>query len=285
MRQFVSTLILALALPFFAAAQDNPLANVSPSPGYCSIFHSWGFIGDSLASGEAEYIKPDGKKGYRDIYEYSWGQRMCALMGVSGTNYTRGGETSKGWIEDFWDTSLDRLDGLCAKDRRHQAYIIALGVNDRSRIGQAGWEGWTVGSIEKDVDLSDYSRNAVSFAGCYAGIIQRIKSIQPQAKFFLVTNPSEKEHAAEMNEVIRGMAKTFSNVYVLDIAKYAMDQYHQGSQWRKDHYAYGHLSPAGYEYTAWMFLTYIDWIIRHDMDAFRYVSLIGTGLGPEESGR
>ena len=33
------------------------------------------------------------------------------------------------------------------------------------------------------------------------------------------------------------------------------------------------------------YYTDFDDFIRHDMDAFRYVSLIGTGLGPEESGR
>lgn len=261
-----------------SSTDENPIAVVSQNPGYCSIFHSWGFIGDSLCSGEAEYIKEDGKKGYRDIYEYSWGQRMCALMGVHGKNYSKGGETTKGWINNFWDHSLDKFDGMCAKDERHQAYIIALGVNDSSRFGKEGWEDWSVGSVESDVNMEDYSKNAVSFAGCYAGIIQRIKSIQSDAKFFVVTMPRNNGKCPEMNEVIRSMASSFSNVYVIDLAKYAMDQYASDSQWRKDHYAYGHLSPAGYEYTAWMFMTYIDWIIRHNMDDFRYVSLIGTGL-------
>ena len=42
----------------------NPISNISPNPGFCSIFHYWGFIGDSLCSGEFEYTRPDDKTGY-----------------------------------------------------------------------------------------------------------------------------------------------------------------------------------------------------------------------------
>ena len=40
----------------------------------------------------------------------------------------------------------------------------------------------------------------------------------------------------------------------------------------------GHLTPAGYQVTAWIMMNYIDWIIRHNMDDFRQVAYIGTGL-------
>lgn len=80
---------------------ENPIGMVSQHPGYCSIFHSWGFIGDSLCSGEHEYHKPDGSKGYIDLYDYSWGQRICSATGAKGENYSQGGETVRGWIEHF----------------------------------------------------------------------------------------------------------------------------------------------------------------------------------------
>ena len=51
-------------------AQVNPIAQISKNPGWCTIFHKWGFIGDSLCSGEHEYIREDGKKGWNDNYEY-----------------------------------------------------------------------------------------------------------------------------------------------------------------------------------------------------------------------
>ena len=85
------------------------------------------------------------------------------------------------------------------------------------------------------------------------------------------------EHAG-YNEAVRKMAEIFENVYVIDLDRYASDQYAKDGEWRRDYYLHGHLSPAGYEYTAWMFLTYIDWIIRNDMDAFKDVGFIGTDL-------
>ena len=34
----------------------------------------------------------------------------------------------------------------------------------------------------------------------------------------------------------------------------------------------------GYELTARMVMSYIDYIIRHNMDDFKHVGLIGTGI-------
>ena len=75
---------------------ENPIAVVLQQPGFCSIFRSWGFIGDSLCSGEHEYHKSDGSKGYADLYEYSWGQFICYATGAKGDNYSQGGETARG---------------------------------------------------------------------------------------------------------------------------------------------------------------------------------------------
>ena len=40
----------------------------------------------------------------------------------------------------------------------------------------------------------------------------------------------------------------------------------------------GHLNAMGYEYTARMFMTYIDWIIRNNYEDFKEVAFIGTKL-------
>ena len=40
----------------------------------------------------------------------------------------------------------------------------------------------------------------------------------------------------------------------------------------------GHLNAAGYQYTAWLMMSYIDWIIRHNMQDFSQAAFIGTGL-------
>ena len=277
-------IIVLLAVITFSAAsyakEENPLANVSSNPGLCGIFHKWGFIGDSLSSGEFEYKKPDGSNGYYDAYPYSWGQRMCALMGTKGDNYSKGGETAYGWISHFWDKPDNKNGNICAKDDPKQAYIIALGVNDVRMKTKPGKEFYQLGSFDTDVNPGDYSLNAQTFIGCYAGIIQRVRSIEPRCRIFLVTMPRVNggEEKVEYNKAIRHMADIFDNIYILDLEKYVPDQYVQGSEWRKKYYLRGHLSPAGYEYTAWMFLTYIDWIIRNDMDAFKDVGFIGTDL-------
>lgn len=247
---------------------ENPIGVISQNPGYCSIFHSWGFIGDSLCSGEHEYHKPDGSKGYADLYEYSWGQRICAAIGAKGDNYSQGGETARGWITRFWDNPRNGNHNIDAKAAPKQVYVIALGVNDTYRKHP-------VGNIEADINKDDYTKNAQAYAGCYAGIIQRLQSIQPDAKIFVVTRPREKNTDERYNQVVRRMADIFENVYVIDLYKYA-PSYEKGSEFRDQYFMGGHLNAAGYQYTAWMIMTYIDWIIRHNMKDFEQVAFIGT---------
>lgn len=248
----------------------NPIAVISQDPGFCGIFHFWGFIGDSLCSGEHESHLQNGQKGYFDLYDYSWGQRMCAATGTKGDNYSQGGETTKGWIEHFWNNPNNRNNNIDAKADPKQAYIIALGVNDRNCK-------FPVGDIEKDVNTADFQKNADTFAGCYAGIIQRVKSIQPDAKIFVVTDPGRYDNNENnpYNEVIRGMAKKFTNIYVLDIAKYGPD-YGPDSDFHHKYFTGGHLNAMGYQFTAWMFMTYINRIINDNPKDFEQVAFIGT---------
>lgn len=246
----------------------NPIQVISQFPGYCSIFHTWGFIGDSLCSGEHEAHKDDGKKLYIDLYDYSWGQRICAATGTKGDNYSQGGETTYGWIEHFWNKPKNRNHNIDAKADPKQAYIIALGVNDK-------YKKHPVGDVKTDICLDDYNKNANTYAGNYAGIIQRVKSIQPDAKFFVVTRPKENNQANPYNDVVREMANLFENVYVIDLEKYA-PSYKKGGEIRKKFFLGGHLNAMGYQYTAWMFMTYIDWIIQHNWKDFEQTAFIGT---------
>lgn len=251
-------------------AGDVPLVQITQQPGFAGILHTWGFIGDSLSSGEFESHNADGSLGYNDMYAYSWGQCLCRATGTTGDNYSQGGETAGGWIEHFWDNPSNRNNNICAKDDPKQAYIIALGVNDCNRGDEAG-------NPETDINLDDYTKNASTFAGHYGGIIQRVKSIQPDAKIFVVTQPRDGNNWREYPDVIRKMADIFTNVYVIDLQKYSPD-YSPGSSFHENYYMGGHLNAAGYQYTAWIMMNYIDWIIRHNMADFAQASYIGTGL-------
>lgn len=168
----------------------------------------------------------------------------------------------------FWNAPKNNNHNIDAKADPKQAYIIALGVNDTYRKHP-------VGDVDTDVNLQDFTKNAQTYAGCYAGIIQRIQTIQPNAKIFVVTRPREQNTNEAYNEVVRRMAILFKNVYVIDLYKYA-PSYEKGKDFRNQFFLGGHMNAAGYEYTAWMIMTYIDWIIRNNMKDFEQVAFIGT---------
>lgn len=248
------------ALPIL---NNSPLDIIKQEPGFATIIHDWGFIGDSLASGEMQCFEGSVQK-FIDMYEYSWGQRLCALCGSEGYNFSYGGQTTKGWIESIREP--DRCwEG--AKSNIKQAYIIALGTNDRV-------QSYPVGDAETDIDIDDYNNNSETFAGYYGGIIQRIKSVQPRAIIFVATLANEGNNSSiPYNDQIRKMPNIFDNVFLIDrwvyCPKYAGD-------FRKNYYMNGHLNPAGYQWEAYMFATYIDWIIRKNYDKFIDCALIGT---------
>ena len=245
------------------ALSENPLEVIKQTPGFAGIFREWGFVGDSLSSGEHEYLKDDGKKGYLDLYEYSWGQFICYATAAEGVNFSKGGLTCRSWINRFWDQ---------AREDPKQAYIIALGVNDR-------YKKYKVGDLAVDMVPDDFTKNADTFAGNYAGIIQRIKSIQPDAKIFVATmykKSDEKYNRSieEYNDVIRQMETVFPNVYTIDLYTYAPIN---DSEFRDRYYNGGHNNAAGYIYSSWIMMTYIDWIVRQDFRDFAEVALIGKG--------
>ena len=270
MNSIRKTVLAALALALISTglnAQENPIAQISKNPGWCSIFHKWGIIGDSLCSGEHEYTRADGKKGWNDNYEYSWGQRMVAAIGgAEGENYSQGGETAKGWIDHFWNYPLNRNADVDAKARPKQVYIIALGENDANVKAEPG-------DPLTDINREDYNLNADTFSGNYGGIIQRVKSIQPDARFFVVTMPkSDSKAKAELNKRIRKMPEIFDKVYLIDLEKYAPDYW--AEDFRSRYFVLGHMNAAGYQWTAWMFMTYIDWIVENNIEDFADIAFV-----------
>ncbi|MDD6436716.1 MAG: SGNH/GDSL hydrolase family protein [Prevotella sp.] len=251
--------------------EGGPLDTIHSTPGFTAIFSSWGFIGDSLCSGEMESLDNNGKKGYHDMYNFSWGQFICRACGVEGYNFSHGGQTAKGWIEEAGERGW-----AFAKTHPKQAYIIAMGVND-FRLK------YKTGDLSTDVNKTDYTKNAPTYAGYMAGIVQRIQSIQPRAKIFVVTRPKEKAEGNDWdcyNEVVRQLPKYFKNIYVIDLYRYAPVY----DKEFKDHYFVGgHMNVMGYQLTANMFMTYIDWIIRKNYKEFKQSAFIGTNLSYPET--
>ena len=164
--------------PFMKIEGEKPLENLVSDGGFCGIFRTVACVGDSLASGEFESTKEDGSTGFHDFYDYSWGQYMARMGGFKCINMSRGGMTAREYIETFAEEN-----GYFSPDLKAQAYIIALGVNDLV-YSKPFIE---VGSTD-DICREDYTKNAKTFVGYYAQIIQRYKEIEPDAKFFLATS-------------------------------------------------------------------------------------------------
>ena len=243
----------------FFPEEEQPLERLLPDGGFCGIFRTIGCVGDSLSSGEFQTRKKDGSWRYNDMYEYSWGQYIARATGSTVYNFSKGGMTAKKYIDSFaeergfWDPKL-----AC------QAYIIALGANDKNHIQP--------GSL---ADL-EQSEPQETFVWYYNEIIRRLKEIQPNAKFFLMTQPGRDEQTNERNrpfsEAVRQLAGYHTNCYLMDMARYhpVVDDFCREKFWLN-----GHINPAGYILEAKLIMSYMDYIIRHNIRDFDYVGFIG----------
>ena len=247
---------------------EQPLDRLVCGYSRTSIFRTIAFIGDSLSSGEFERKNEKGARCYHDMFEYSWGQYIARKNGLFAYNFSRGGMTAKEYLDSFAESM-----GYWDADKACQAYVIALGVND---IYNRHME---IGSIE-DIDVNDWRNNKPTFAGYYGQIISRYKEISPDAKFFFVTfpksdNPDRLESSQKMIDLLYKLTEIFDHSFVIDLWQYG-PVYDQ--QFKDNFYLLGHMSPAGYIFTARIIDSYIDYIIRHNPDEFRTTGFIGSGI-------
>ena len=250
---------------------EKPLDNIAEDGGLTSIFRTIGCIGDSLASGEMESTDEKcERKGFHDMFEYSWGQYMARAAGITVHNFSRGGMTAKEFAETFG------YNGCFNKKNACQAYIIALGVNDllNTKI--------EVGTADDMWDGTVSAEPATSYAGYYNWIIKKCKEIQPDAKFFLVNMPRSEyrgEAGAKVREacynIINDIAKKHTNTYVIDLYTYMPENV---GKYLDYFYLGTHLSAAGYMFTGKVIMSYIDYIIRHNYEDFIQVPFIGLDI-------
>ena len=108
---------------------------------------------------------------------------------------------------------------------------------------------------------------------------QKIKELQPKARIFVTTMPrdegrdaSREEYYKQFNEILRKLPEIFDYLYVIDFERYAPVY---DAEFKKLHYLGGHLNAMGYKYTADMYMTYIDHIIKNNPEDFAQVAFIG----------
>ena len=243
---------------------EKPLDRIVEDGGMCAIFRNIACIGDSLSSGEFEALDNNGNRSYHDLFEYSWGQFIARDCGSRVYNFSRGGMTAK----EYWN-SFAADNGFWDEDKLCEAYILALGVNDLFGLKME------VGSVE-DICDEDPEKNAETFAGFYARIIQRIKSMQPHARFFVMTMPREwteqDEAKTSHRQLLHDLAEKYDHTFVLDLYEYA-PKYDE--EFKRRYNLYGHMNPMGYRLTAKMVESYIDYIVRHNPEEFYQVGFIG----------
>lgn len=250
----------------FFDQNEKPLDRFAEGISNTAIFRTMAFVGDSLSSGEFESRGSDHSKGYHDYFEYSWGQFIARKNGLTAFNFSRGGMTAEEYMKSYADANR-----FFAPEKAAQAYVLALGVNDVLNREQE------IGSVS-DIDLNNYKNNRETFAGYYAGIIQRYKAIQPRAKFFLVTIPRgtrKDDKVRAHRELLYALADFFENTYVIDLYQYGPTY---DEAFNKRFSLYGHMNPMGYVLTANMVDAYIDYLIRKNPEDFYTVPYIGTDL-------
>ena len=256
---------LTMDYPVFNDPNEKPLDRLLPDGGFCPIFRRIACVGDSLSSGEFQLMGEDGKWKFYDKFEYSWGQFIARTCGNTVYNFSAGGMTAK-WYLHFAEDM-----GYWNPDKKCQAYIIALGVNDLCNQHQE------VGDIN-DVDIDNPGNNPETFAGYYAEIIARYRKIQENPFFFFMTmpqgapdDPVRAEYKLRHHELLNAFARIVPNAFVLDFYKFARPY---DKQFNELYYLNGHLNPCGYLLTAKMVMSYIDYIIRHDVKKFELVGMM-----------
>lgn len=234
---------------------------VAKDGGFCRIFKKFGCVGDSLASGAFEY-KENGINRIDYISEFSWIQYLARICGSSAINFSTGGLTTRTWLASEYCTQL-----MSGGDKLCDCYIIALGVNDLKTDDRHVDVG-----TASDIDMSDYTQNADTYYGNVGGIIQRIKSVQPRAKIFLITNPGrtsqERASAVPYNTALSTICTMFAECYLADL--YALGLFNQNLMLGS------HYGSNGYLVGAWRIASLISKIIEDNPHDFREVAFIGT---------
>lgn len=267
----------------FTKPEVNPLDKLVSTASMVRIFDTIGVVGASFDSGEIEYMD-GGVKHYLDRYENSWGKRLERLNGIDVDIFAYGGQTAINWVTN--SSLYNAPDGLPHTERTwaglkastpKKAYVIQLGGNDANNL-QFYADG--VGDLSTDIGTydaeTDTDTNAQSYAGYMAGIIQRIKSVQPRAKIFVCTMQRwtrNDNFGVALDNVVRGLPDYFTDVYLCDFRRY---QPQKSAEMSAAYLAGGHPNEAGHVWLTDNYNTYIDWIVRKNYDKFDDVQLIGT---------
>lgn len=193
---------------------------------YCKMFHKIAGIGDSLMSGEI-VMWNDEKQAYDyiDCYNYSWLSNLCRDIGAEAVHYSRGGRTTKTWLNEY-------LDVMKSETEKPSAYFIGLGTNDSNRNVVLGEE-------------SDCGTLNDTFYGNYSRIIDEIKGFNPDAVIFCLSLYFvESDRSVLFSDAIRRIAE-LKNCYYVDFLN-SHSEYSSDDKVRSKYVYRGHFTTLGY---------------------------------------
>lgn len=166
------------------------------------IFNRIGVVGDSFASGAVRVGET-----VADNYALSWPQVMGGRYGVTCTNYSRGGLTTKTWL------SVPEGRNKMLSSTPDDLYILALGLNDSNGVLPPNGAAY-LGSIRDIIGYNNKSRYPDTFYGNYGKIIEQIKEHAPGAKLIMVNLAMPTANSASYNEAIYEIASYYKIPYI-----------------------------------------------------------------------
>lgn len=227
------------------------------------IFAKVAVAGDSLATGWCYTEGIDEQRRRRNI-QFCWPTYIGRDAGTEWFSIGQSGFTTR----DFLNSSEGYgLNYARAAGRKPQAYIIALGVNDRIRPV-------TLGTLA-DINIADQTQNADTYYGNYSQIIYQFKQINPQAKIFCITNPMSV--GAEYNAAIRELVAEIwanSGVYVVDLANNPWTNLYTLDKGITTDLSNSHYAPVAYQKMARIIERSISQVIRANQADFHDVPYI-----------
>lgn len=208
-----------------------------------ALFEKIGVIGDSYASGE---IYPDGN--LVDKYSVSWGQILARKNGVSCTNFSAGGLTTRHWL-----LNVNGLTKLNATEPQN-LYYISLGINDKNNLG-----------IDYLGTEADMDSGADTFYGNYAKIIKAVQEKAPYAKIILIDSAWSTGKYDPYFIATKNIATKFG----LPLIKHSDDPYLASQQFKTDLMSHGHPVAISYAAMASAFEKLTMQAIRDNIAYFR----------------
>lgn len=219
---------------------------------YCKMFHKIAGIGDSLMSGEIVIWNDENQAyDYIDCYNYSWLSNLCRDIGSEAIHYSRGGRTTKTWLNEY-------LDVMKSETEKPSAYFIALGTNDSNRDVVLGEE-------------SDCGTLNDTFYGNYSRIIDEIKGFNPDAVIFCLSLYFVRsDRSVLFSDAIRRIAE-LRNCYYVDFLNSHLE-YSSNDEIISKYVSGGHFTTLGYIRVGEEILELVNSVIEENAVDLRFFS-------------